>query len=252
MRVGRSPWRLQGAGWGRCGAQTACPSLRYGCPAVLGFLAPLPNFLRSLRSLWSNRGSESVHEARCACGQEPSVPRLRQFAPPLPHPAPCRTGGGYSSLRGTPSFAGPRAVRRWGAYAQPRNGGLVAARAFGALRDLTCRPLFERSERSERSELGDGPQDRVPQGTRSVAKGKHRSPSAAPPSGRHRRSSAGRYWHCSCLRAPPLESEDALRPLLDEDDDQHQNHDLGQHRARQTLEQLVQHAQAERGIDSAG
>ena len=34
------------------------------------------------------------------------------------------------------------------------------------VRDLTCRRLFERSERSERSEFGDGPRDRAPQGSR--------------------------------------------------------------------------------------
>jgi hypothetical protein len=40
------------------------------------------------------------------------------------------------------------------AWRAPRSAGR-AARARSALRDLTCRRLFERSERSERSELGD-------------------------------------------------------------------------------------------------
>jgi hypothetical protein len=44
------------------------------------------------------------------------------------------------------------------------------ARARSALRELTCRRLFERSERSERSEFGDGPRDRAAQGSLSAAK----------------------------------------------------------------------------------
>jgi hypothetical protein len=51
----------------------------------------------------------------------------------------------------------------------PSSAGLVA-RARSAPRQLTCRRLFERSERSERSELGDGPRDRAAQGSRSEAK----------------------------------------------------------------------------------
>ena len=53
----------------------------------------------------------------------------------------------------------------------------------------------------------------------------------------------------SCFGTPSLHREDALRSLLDEDDDEHQHHDLGQHRAGPALQQLVQHAQAERGVD---
>jgi hypothetical protein len=43
-----------------------------------------------------------------------------------------------------------------------------------------------------------------------------------------------------------------LRPLLDEDDDEHQHHDLGQHRARPAFQQLVQDAQAQAGVHRAG
>jgi hypothetical protein len=42
--------------------------------------------------------------------------------------------------------------------------------ARSALRDLTCRILFERSERSERSELSGTTSMRVPQRSRSEAK----------------------------------------------------------------------------------
>ena len=40
------------------------------------------------------------------------------------------------------------------------------ARARSALRRLTCRRLFERSERSERSEFGDRPRTRAAQRSR--------------------------------------------------------------------------------------
>jgi len=44
------------------------------------------------------------------------------------------------------------------------------ARARSAHQQLTCRRLFERSERSVRSEFGDGPRDRAAQGSLSAAK----------------------------------------------------------------------------------
>jgi len=57
-------------------------------------------------------------------------------------------------------------VRRQRHCAAPRNAGLVAARAQRALCSSDSARLFERSERSERSEFRDGPRDRVPQGSR--------------------------------------------------------------------------------------
>jgi hypothetical protein len=51
----------------------------------------------------------------------------------------------------------------------PSSAGRVA-RARSAHQQLTCRRLFERSERSERSEFGDGPRDRAAQESLSVAK----------------------------------------------------------------------------------
>ena len=45
----------------------------------------------------------------------------------------------------------------------------VPGRARSALRELTCRSLFERSERSERSEFCDGPEDRAAQCSRRAA-----------------------------------------------------------------------------------
>src|SRR5690606_41477154 len=42
-----------------------------------------------------------------------------------------------------------------------------------------------------------------------------------------------------------LEREQAARPLLDEQDDQHQDRDLAEHRARHRLEELVGDAERE-------
>ena len=52
----------------------------------------------------------------------------------------------------------------------------------------------------------------------------------------------------SRLRTAALHGKDALRTFLDEDDDEHQHGNLGQHRARPALQELVQNAQAQRGI----
>src|SRR5450830_697342 len=49
-----------------------------------------------------------------------------------------------------------------------------------------------------------------------------------------------------------LHREDALRALLDEDDDEHQHRDLGQHGPGDAFEEFVQDAQAQRGIHRAG
>jgi hypothetical protein len=79
--------------------------------------------------------------------------------------APSRRARTGTVLRTVPVWraAGPPGPAR------PARPGLVA-RARSALRQLTCRRLFERSERSERSELGDGPRDRAAPGSRSEAK----------------------------------------------------------------------------------
>jgi hypothetical protein len=78
--------------------------------------------------------------------------------------APSRRARTGTVLRTVPAWraAGPPGPAR------PARPGLVA-RARSAHRQLTCRRLFEGSERSERSELGDGPRDRAAQGSRSEA-----------------------------------------------------------------------------------
>src|ERR1700712_2405617 len=52
--------------------------------------------------------------------------------------------------------------------------------------------------------------------------------------------------------AAALHREDALRALLDEDDDEDEHHDLGEHGALPAFEQLVQHPEADGGVDGTG
>ena len=70
---------------------------------------PLHNFLRSLRSLWSNRCNESEHEARCARGHKPCASRRRNSPR---QPSARRLAGGIAlrvERRATsPRSAGPR------------------------------------------------------------------------------------------------------------------------------------------------
>ncbi len=83
-----------------------------------------------------------------------------------------------------------RSGRSEGASEALRRTGLVA-RARSAPRRLTCRRLFERRERSERSEFGDGPRDRAPEGSRS-ASGDRRSEALRPARTRLCRSTVAR------------------------------------------------------------
>ena len=121
-------------------AQVRRSSLRCDCPALLGPVAPLRNSLRSLRSLWSNTRNESEHEARCARG-----PRTLRCSAPHMRAVPCPGASlrrhWWCAFRRTPTLwpARRRAGPGRGESAPPRNAGLLAARAFGALRHLTRR-----------------------------------------------------------------------------------------------------------------
>ena len=126
-----------------------------------------PNSLRSLRSLRSNNRRESVDEARWRAPTSDLRSSSPQKSPPPG--AACRSGTGLAFRSNTTDVSAkacPGGLRS--ASSALRSTGLVA-RARSALRRLTCRRLFERSERSERSEFGDGPRDRAPEGSRSVA-----------------------------------------------------------------------------------
>ena len=66
--------------------------------------------------------------------------------------------------RASKGACGQAGARLWSAEKRRARG-----RARSAHHQLTCRSLFERSERSERSEFGDGPRDRASQGSRRAA-----------------------------------------------------------------------------------
>jgi len=174
-------------------AVAVCASLRLHCGAR-SEVAP-PNSLRSLRSLRSNKrrrvSSRSALRAptsnlalQAALGQEaqpfarhkrspgPFVSVLTSSSPQKSPPpgAPCRSGsGGVVRPNTTDVAAKARPGRLRSASEAPSSAGRVA-RARSAHQQLTCRRLFERSERSERSEFGDGPRDRAAQGSLSAAK----------------------------------------------------------------------------------
>ncbi len=140
-------------------------ALRLPCAARLEGVPH--NSLRSLRSLRSNRMRQV--SLRSSLRSPPS--RLRCSAP---HTAPppgtaCRssTGGGDRREKPLPAAKGRSGGARRACEA-PSSAGFMA-RARSALRRLTWRILFERSERSERSELCAGPWTRAAQGSRSAA-----------------------------------------------------------------------------------
>ena len=122
-------------------AQVRRSSLRCDCLAVLGLVAPPRNSLRSLRSLRSNRRGESEHEAR---GYARGPQALRSSAPHMragPGPGASLRDLWWRAWPRTPTLlqARRRARPGRGESAPPRNAGLLAARALGALRHLTRR-----------------------------------------------------------------------------------------------------------------
>jgi len=154
----------------RCpaGAQDGAVSAALRLPCAARLEGVPHNSLRSLRSLRSNRMRQV--SSRSSLRSPPS--RLRCSAPhtaPPPGPA-CRSGTGGGVRRGPPLLPAkgcPGGARR--ACEAPRSAGFMA-RERSEPRKHFWRILFERSERSERSELCAGPWTRAPQGSRSAAK----------------------------------------------------------------------------------
>jgi hypothetical protein len=151
---GRSPGTGQSAG------TVPCPgSLRRSSVAS-------QNSLRSLRSLRSDSCDESDHEARCAR-------RLKTCALRRPTNLPRRAAPGGMRWRCVlPHMPTPVQQRRvradWGAPRRRRAAQGWWPRAQRA--SLTdSAQLFERSERSERSEFCAGPRGRAAQGSRRAA-----------------------------------------------------------------------------------
>ena len=95
-----------------------------GFPAMLAFVAPSHNSLRSLRSLCSNTCDESEHEAReYARGHESSASRRRKGALPATRPRLCR-GSALLVAGASPRWASRQAVLGggdlWGAEREGR------------------------------------------------------------------------------------------------------------------------------------
>ena len=122
----------------------------------------------SLRSLRSNSRGESEHEARCARRPRPCAARRSRNRPWRAAPAAKALRRFLPRTRET--CLQRRARAGCAAPLRRRASQGVWPRAQRA-RELTCRRLFERSERSERSEFGDGPRDREAQGSRRRAHG---------------------------------------------------------------------------------
>jgi len=136
------------------------------------------NSLRSPRSLRSDRCGESVHEAR---GIRAPALALRCSAPHrLPPPGtacrePHRSLPPGDAPPWLPSRCGVAGRRPVGAAEKHSAPGRARTRAP---RHLTRGRLSERSERSERRELGRGPGARASQGTRA-----QRGPASGPAAG---------------------------------------------------------------------
>ena len=124
------------------------------------------NSLRALRALRSDSRDESDHEARFARLPRACVPRRPTHRPRRAAPGALHR---RLVLRQVPPTPQQRRVRAgWGAPGRRRAAQGSRPRAQRA--SLTDSPrLFERSERSERSEFRGGPRDRAAQGSRRAA-----------------------------------------------------------------------------------
>ena len=181
------------------------PPLRYGYPGLAGRAGPcgpavrqartVPRTVRVRAHLLASRGCRITRFVRCAhcaqtgCGK--SVDEARCARPPsrlrcsAPHTAPppgtvCRSThrGGARREPSMPAAKGcPGAVRR--ASEAPRSAGFMARERSEPRRHF-WRILFERSERSERSESCAGQWTRAPQGSRSAAQAASSARRAAP------------------------------------------------------------------------
>jgi hypothetical protein len=172
--------RLRGSrraapGRGSCGGGRRVQRLRCGARTF----GPSPNSLRSLRSLPSNRRRQvSLRGALRARAESPPLLTAPEIATAGYRPPRARRG--FVFRGNTPDGSAKARPGRWQRASEAlRNGGL-SARARSAPRRLTCRHLSERRERSERSEFGDGPKVRVPEGSRCTQQPPQRSADACP------------------------------------------------------------------------
>ena len=135
----------------RAHAVAVAAARRLHCAARSGVASQ--NSLRSLRSLRSNTCDESVHEARWRA----PTPALRCSSPPKsPPPGSARreVHGSLSPLQAPPLRQQRRVWAGWSAPLERREAQGSWPRARRASTTDSSR-LFERRERSERSEFGD-------------------------------------------------------------------------------------------------
>jgi len=142
--------------------------LRVDCTALLGPRSRrrthCAHFVRCVQTTAASQLTKRVLRTRrprpCAARRHPNRAQRAALA--------AKSTGGAVRFKhrdaGCKAGSGQVAARLWSAEKRRARG-----RARNALRELTCRRLFERSERSERSEFGDRPRDRASQGSRRVA-----------------------------------------------------------------------------------
>jgi len=162
----------------RLGPRCARAALRCSVFAARAQLASFTTFTALKQTARSQLTKRAAHAAAKPCAAQlvrrgrrtPDSPRCASARWRVALLAPNAKRGGIGKVcEANDRIAlGPRGRRR-GAQ------GFGAARA-SALRQLTSRRLFERSERSERSEFGAGPEHRAPQSSPALA--------GPPPSGR--------------------------------------------------------------------
>ncbi len=170
LNVGPFVWAVVAAkgrpGGARRATEAVVAALRLPCAARVH--GPAHNSLRSLRSLRSNRMRQvSLRSALRARAMNPALlgaSHARRAPPGRPFAA-----GSGCSRRPPPLLAERQAVPGGGAVCGAEQRSLEGGER-SELRQLTCRILFERSERSERSELCGTPSRRAAQGSLSAAK----------------------------------------------------------------------------------
>jgi hypothetical protein len=142
-------------------------TLRFDFPVLLGLAAPSQNSLRSLRSLRSNNCDESVDDSRCARGPQALRCSAHQKARcGLPDTRLCGCARCVCIEHHHSCCAAGGA--RWGRFVWRRGAQAFSRRAQRASWTDSSR-LFERSERSSRSEFRDATEGRAPQRSRREA-----------------------------------------------------------------------------------
>ena len=142
---------------------------------------PSPNSLRSLRSLRSNSGDESVHEARgYARGHEFCAPRLRLFAPAAGHPRAWSRSCWAAQKRPTVPARRRAGRGRGDLGAAEKHRAEVGARTR-ALRELTHRECLSAANEVSEASFAVRPQTEHRRAPVAKRRASLMSPDRAPP-----------------------------------------------------------------------